>query len=200
MNTSKLKLIIEIYITFMKLGCFSFGGGYAMIPLIEHEVVEVKKWVDKKKLIDIFTISQSLPGAIALNSSTFVGYYLAGIKGAIVALVGNLTLPVVIILTLSILLNIFEDMPILQSAFLGIRPVVIAMILNAGYRIGKTAISDLFGIIVAISAFSMALFLKIAPIPIIIFGAGIGILICHLRAYKTCERFVNFISNEEVNE
>ncbi len=170
-----IKLILEIFTTFLKLGCFSFGGGYAMIPLIEREVVEEKKWIEKEKVIDIFAVAESLPGAIALNSSAFVGYSVAGIPGAIAALLGNLTPSVIIVLTLSILLRQFNDNIYVQKAFLGIRPAIIGLISYAGYKIGKTAIKDLFGWIVMIIAFIGALFMNIPPIPLIIFGAVVGI-------------------------
>lgn len=102
-----LKLLLEVFIVFFKLGCFSFGGGYAAIPLIEKEVVQNKKWLEQEKIIDIFAVSQALPGAIALNSSAFVGYSIAGIPGAIAALLGNLVPSVFIVfLLISLLFNI----------------------------------------------------------------------------------------------
>lgn len=78
---SQLKLLIEIFITFFKIGSFTFGGGYAMIPLIEKEVVENKKWVTPEEVVDVFAVAQSMPGAIAINSSTFIGYKISGKKG-----------------------------------------------------------------------------------------------------------------------
>ncbi len=172
---SKSLLLLEIFTTFFKLGCFSFGGGYAMIPLIEREVVEGKKWIGKEKVIDIFAVAESLPGAIALNSSAFVGYSVAGIPGAIAALLGNLTPSVIIVLSLSVLLKQFNNNIYVQKAFLGIRPAIIGLIAYAGYKIGKTAIKDIFGIIVMIIAFIGALFFNIPPIPLIVFGAVVGI-------------------------
>ena len=112
LKKSKLRLLAEIYFTFLKLGSVSFGGGYAMISLIEREIVNEKKWVEKEKIIDIFAVSESLPGAIALNSSAFVGFSIAGIPGAIAALLGNLTSPVIIVLTLMIIFANIKDYPV----------------------------------------------------------------------------------------
>ena len=131
MSKDKLKLLSQIYISFLKLGSMSFGGGYAMIPLIEREAVEEKKWVEKEKLVDVFAVSESLPGAIALNSSAFVGYTVAGTPGAVAALAGNLTPSVIIVLTLSVLFARYSDNPVVSSAFSGIYPVITGLILYA---------------------------------------------------------------------
>lgn len=174
---SRFKLLGQIYYTFFKLGCFSFGGGYAMIPLIEREVVEEKKWVDKEKIIDIFAVAESMPGAIALNSSGFVGYSISGIPGAIAALLGTLTPPVLIVLTLSVLFFTFSSNPIVQQAFLGVRPAIIGLISYAAYKIGKTAIKDVKCLIIMILAFCGVLFLNLHPVLMIVFGAAAGIIL-----------------------
>jgi len=183
MQQSSLKLLFEIFISFLKLGCVGFGGGYSMIPLIEREVVEEKKWVDKEKIIDIFAVAESLPGATALNSSGFVGYAVAGIPGAIVALVGNMIPSVVIVLTLSVLFVQYSTYPAVKSAFRGIYPVIVGMIGYAANKIGKTAIRDAIGIVLAAISFVAALFLQIEPIPLIIFGAVAGLIINSIKAY-----------------
>jgi len=180
-SMKKTKLFLQLYITFLKVGLMSFGGGYAAISLIEKEVVEVKKWVDKEKIVDIFAVAQSLPGAIALNSSAFIGYSIAGIRGAIAALVGNLTSPVIIVLILSIVYGQIKDYPSVSSAFTGIYPVIIALVLYAGYKIGKTAVKDAAGVIIMLCALYLALFAGVSPIPLIISGAAAGIIITTVK-------------------
>ncbi|HEY8500708.1 MAG TPA: chromate transporter [Clostridia bacterium] len=181
MKKNRLRLLADIYFTFLKLGSVSFGGGYAMLSLIEREVVKEKKWVDKEKIIDIFAVSESLPGAIALNSSAFVGYSIAGIPGAVAALLGNLTSPVIIVLTLMIIFANIKDYPAVQSAFRGIFPTIAGLILYAAYKIGKTAVIDYSTAIIVIASFCAAVFLNVAPIPLIISGAVIGISLMCIR-------------------
>lgn len=179
----RLKFLAKIYITFLKLGSMSFGGGYAMLSLMEREVVEQKKWVEKEKIVDIFAVSESLPGAIALNSSAFVGFSIAGIPGAIAALLGNLTSPVVIVLALTIVFTQFRNLPAVKSAFTGIYPAIVGLVAYAAFKIGKTAIKDFIGIIIMITAFAVATFVhNISPIPIIISGAVAGICITSLKS------------------
>jgi len=148
-----------------------------MIPLIEREVVEEKKWIDREKIIDIFAVAESMPGAIALNSSGFVGYSINGIAGSVAALLGNLTPPVLIVLTLSVLFSTFSSNPIVQRAFLGIRPAIIGLISYAAYKIGKTAIKDFKCLIIMIVAFCAVLFFHIHPVLMILFGAAAGIIL-----------------------
>ncbi len=185
MFNKNLKQLGEIYITFLKLGCVGFGGGYSMIPLIEREVVEKKKWVEKEKIVDIFAVAGSLPGAIALNASTFVGYTIAGISGAVSALLGNMTPSVIIVLALSVLLGKISSYPEIKAAFTGIYPVIIGMICYAGYKIGKTAIKDITGIILVILTFGISLIFKTDPVPLIISGAVSGVVIKSVRSVHT---------------
>lgn len=166
----------EIYASFFKLGCISFGGGYAMIPLIEHETVEVKQWIAHEKILDIFAVAESLPGAIGLNASTLVGYSVAGIPGALSAALGNLTPSVTIVLTLSILFSEISSYPVVQAAFNGLRPTIIALIIFAGYKLGKTAIRDWYCLLIALLAYCGMMFVNMHPILIIILGAAAGII------------------------
>lgn len=188
MKNSKLKLLIEIYISFFKLGCVSFGGGYSAIPLMEREVVEKKGWADKERITDVFAVSNALPGAVALNSSAFVGYSVAGIPGAIVALLGNMTPSVIIVLIMSTLFVKYSTYPAVRAAFRGIYPVILGLITYAAYKIGKTAIRDVIGIIIAVLAFIGALFLHLEPIPLIIGGAVAGIAISYVKVFLSVRK------------
>ncbi len=182
-NKIDFKFLFEIYITFLKLGSVSFGGGYAIISLMENEIVERKKWIEKDKIIDVFSVAQSLPGAIALNASAFVGYSIAGIPGAIAALLGNLTPSVVIMATLSIVFTRFSENKYVKSAFSGIRPVIVGLITYAAYKIGKTAIKDIYCVFIALLAFILAIVFHISVIGIIIGGVVVG-LILYLIKWK----------------
>ena len=174
---TNIKLLLQIYLTFFKLGSVSFGGGFAVISLMEREIVEDKKWVDKEKIIDIFAIAQSLPGAVALNASAFVGFSIAGIPGAIAGLLGSLTPSVIVMLILSSLLAQFNNNTYVQKAFNGIRPIIVGLISYAAFKIGETAIKNIYCIIIAVIAFLLAVVLHISVIYIIIGGIVVGILL-----------------------
>jgi chromate transporter len=180
-NKNKVSIFIELYMLFFKLGCFSFGGGYAAVPLIEREVVEEKKWMEKEQIVDIFAVAQALPGAIALNAAGFIGYTVAGLSGSIISIIGNLTPSVGIVLTLSILFSKVSDNPIVQSAFQGIRPAIIGLIAYAAYKIAKTSLVDVTTVIIMILAFVASTFFNIAPIPLIVFGAVAGIVVKQVK-------------------
>jgi len=182
----KIKLWSNIYFTFLKLGSISFGGGYAIVSLMEREVVEEKKWVDNETIVDIFAVAQSLPGAIALNSSAFVGYAIAGIPGSLIALMGNLTSPVIIILILSLIFSKIRDLPAIEAAFKGIYPAIVSLIAYAGYKIGKTAIKDITGFGMMLAALLISVVFKIPPIPLIIAGAVLGIILTASKTRISC--------------
>lgn len=181
----------EIFITFFKLGCIGFGGGFSMIPLIEREVVEKKKWVEKEEIVDILAVASSLPGATALNASAFVGYSVAGIPGAVLALLGNMAPSVIIVLTLSAMFVKFSTYAVVKAAFKGIYPVITGLIFYAAYKIGKTSIKDKTGMIIGVVTLGCSMFLGIDPIPLIICGGISGVLITSIRCrhmHKSVEK------------
>ena len=122
---------LELFLTFMKIGAFTFGGGYAMIPLIQKEVCENKKWLDEKDISDIVAISESTPGPIAINAATFVGYKTSGFFGACMATVGVVLPSFLIISIISLVLTQFQSIKAVRYAFMGIRAAVLALILKA---------------------------------------------------------------------
>lgn len=175
------KLLVQIFISFFKIGPVTFGGGYAMIPLIEKEVVTNRKWVKTSDITDVFAVAESVPGAIAINSSTFIGYRLAGVRGAIAAMTGVLLPTFFIVVMLSIFFLSVQGHPKIEAAFTGIRPAIVALITYAGYKIGLTAVLDktTFGIVIATVA---VLYIShFHPVVIILSGAFLGILIVQIR-------------------
>lgn len=172
--------LLEIFSVFFKLGSISFGGGYAMVPLIEHEIVEMRHWMDHKKIIDVFAVAGSLPGALGLNAAALVGYNIAGISGALAATIGNLTPSVIIVLSLSILFTKFSTNAFIQSAFGGIRPAVLAIIIFAAYKIGKVVLTDRKSLMIALLAFG-GMLIHIHPFLLIAFGAIAGLWIHAVR-------------------
>ncbi|MDK2810473.1 MAG: chromate transporter [Petroclostridium sp.] len=174
---SSFKLFIEIFSTFFKIGCFTFGGGYAMIPLIEKEVIDKKQWVKAKEIIDIFAVSQSIPGAIAINSATFIGYKIVGRKGAYAATIG-VVLPSFITITLIAAFFVkFQENAVVKAAFMGIRPAVVALILMAVVKVGKTSVKDRIGFSVTVLTVILVIMLNVHAICAIIGGAVLGLII-----------------------
>lgn len=174
-------LIIQIFLTFFKIGPTTFGGGYAMIPMIEREVVAKKKWVKHEDITDIFAIAESIPGAIAINSATFIGYQIAGRKGAIAALLGTLLPTFMIVILLSIGFLYVQGNPRVDAAFQGIRPAIVALITYAGYKIGQTAIYDKTTIVTMILTVCALLMLKIHPVLIILIGMLTGLILVKIK-------------------
>lgn len=173
-----MELLTDIFITFFKIGSFTFGGGYAMIPLIEREVITNKGWIeDEEEIIDVFAVSESIPGAIAINSSTFVGYKIAGRKGAIAAMFG-VVLPSFIIITLiAAFFSKFQDNEVVKATFMGIRSAVVALILMAAINVGKKAIKDKFSAAISATTVILVLVADIHAIFAIIGGVLAGLII-----------------------
>jgi chromate transporter len=175
------KKLFLIFWTFFKIGPVTFGGGFAMIPQTEREVVHKKKWVKIEELTDVFALAQSIPGAIAINSSTFIGYRIGGVKGAIAALLGIFLPTFFIVVVLSIVFLQIQDNPKIEAAFQAIRASIVALIIYAGYTIGKTAIIDKTTLVISVGAMIILLFLQIHPVIIILSGIVLGIVLVNLK-------------------
>lgn len=159
--------------TFFKIGAFTLGGGYAMIPIIEAEVVDKYKWVDKEQFIDLIAVSQSCPGVFAINVSTFIGYKLKGTKGAICTTLGTALPSFLIILAIAMFFSQFEDNKIVAAMFRGIRPAVVALIAAPTFNLAKSAHISLTNCWIPIAAALLIWALKVNPVVIII-AAGVG--------------------------
>lgn len=167
---------IELFKSIFKIGAFTFGGGYAMIPLIEKEVVDNQGWISKEEFMDILVVSQSLPGALAINASIFLGYKISGVAGAILALLGVILPSFLIILVIAAFFMKFRHNHYVNAAFMGITAAVPMLVLVGALSLSKglkketkTYISILIGVI-ALSV------LKISPIVVIIASALYGII------------------------
>ncbi len=184
----KIKLLWTIFFTFLKISPVTFGGGYAMLSLIENEVVKKHNWIEEKELSDIFAISQSIPGAVAINSAIFVGHRVANLKGSLAALTGITFPTLIIVVGVSHAYSYIQDNRIVNAALLGIGASVIALILHAAYTVGRTAIHDRTTLIIGILSLAGLLFFQFNPIWVIVGGFIAGISICKLKVFKK-ERF-----------
>ena len=183
----KLQRCLVLFATFFKIGAFTFGGGYAMIPLIQKEVVESKKWITDEDILDVFAIAESTPGPIAINAATFVGYKVAGVLGSFFATLGVVLPSFVIISVISLVLREFSEIKAVQYAFRGIRAGVLALIFKALISMYKQCPKHLYTYILMGVALILAAFLPINAIYIIL-GCGITGLICSLVADRRSKK------------
>ncbi len=179
-----MKILAELFMTFFKIGLFTFGGGYAMIPLLQAELARKKKWVTDEELMDYYCIGQSTPGIIAVNVATFIGCKKAQIKGAIVATMGIIAPSLVIIISLAHILNLYMDNPYVAHAFAGIRIVVTALIAEAVLGLWKKAITDKWGWGVFIVSLGLLLGLNASPILLVVLAAALGLGLNYVRSRK----------------
>jgi len=138
------KNLAKLYVTFLKIGGFTVGGGYAMIPVIRREAVETHGWVNADEMTNIITLSQSMPGAIGINAAAAVGTKVAGIPGAVVCALGMITLPLVMVFAVALAFEQFSDLDAVRFAFFGIRAAVAAMIFYAMVKLFKPGVKDWF--------------------------------------------------------
>lgn len=188
-------IYIQLLWSFIQIGLFSIGGGYASLPLIEHQVVDVHGWLTASQLTDIVTISQMTPGPIALNAATFVGTRIGGLPGAIVATLGCVLPSCIIVLALAWVYTKYKDLGLLRGILAGLRPAVVALIASAGLTILISALfvndvlphalSDVDGIAVVLFVLSLVILRKWKPDPILVMvGSGVigAIAVFALRA------------------
>ncbi|MBO1514066.1 chromate transporter [Metabacillus bambusae] len=192
------KKVFQLFWSFFKIGPVTFGGGYAMIPLIEKEVVHKKNWVKSEDLTDVFAIAGTIPGAIAVNAATFIGHRIAGIRGAIAATLGTLLPTFIIVLVLCGLLSSFQENPYVESAFFGIRAATVALIVYAGIKIARTSLLDKATFTLALSMVLAMLIFHWHPIFVIFLGALLGILIIKIK--EKLGMIVRFEKNDEEKE
>ncbi|WP_088187504.1 chromate transporter [Desulfosporosinus sp. FKA] len=175
------KFILEIFFSFFKISPLSFGGGFAMIPIMEEEVVHKKKWVNKEQIIDIFAIIQSLPGAIAVNAASLVGYQVAGIVGAIAAFLGVILPTFAIMVIFGAMLITYQHNFYVQAALQGIRPVVVAMIASAAFKMSKVSLIDKTCLAITALSIVTLLYHKSLIFVVIVSGAILGIVLVNIR-------------------
>ncbi len=162
----------QIFYTFFFISCFSFGGGYAMISLIQEQVVNVHAWLSTQQFLNILAIAEATPGPLAINTATFAGFQSAGILGAVVANLGLLAPAFIIIILLAKIVGRYKDHTYFKAAFKGLRPVVVALIIGAALTLAWQGLSSFLAIILTLVAIALNLFTKTHPI-LLIFAFGI---------------------------
>ena len=179
-NAKEKATFLKIFLIFAKIGAFTIGGGYAMIPLIQNEMVR-RGWLEEKEFPDLIALSQTAPGILAVNISIFVGYRLRGTMGSVVATLGSIFPSFLIILVIAMAFSGFQDDPIVQSIFKGIRPVVVALILVPMLQMAKKSNHNPISWAVTAVSLGLVAFLKVSPIYILVIVAVVSYTVAMYR-------------------
>jgi chromate transporter len=170
-------LLFQLFLSFFKIGAFSFGGGYAMIPLISTEVVDVRQWLSMGEFVDVIALSQATPGPIAINSATYVGYKVSGFWGSVAATLGVVTPSLVIMLILGFLFYRYRGLPLVKDIFKGIRPVVVVLVAAAAWSVVPSTLTGVIpGAVAAVSAVLILRFRK-DPVMVLLAAGALGLIL-----------------------
>lgn len=173
-GASIVALLWQIYTSFFRVGLFTIGGGYAMLPMFEREIIKKRGWIDQNRLLDIYAAAQSLPGAIALNSATFIGNIVAGVPGAISALLGVATPSIAIIIVVAEFLSRIIEVPIAMYALKGMSAAVVALIADAAIRLGMRSIRTPITLVLALASLVLVVFVRISSVRVILGAVVLG--------------------------
>ncbi len=179
-----MKELLNLFLIFARIGGFTFGGGYAMLPMIQKEIVENKKWATDEEIMNYYAVGQCTPGVIAVNTATFIGYKLKGIPGSIFATLGVISPSVVIITIIAAFISNFTHISAVQYALGGINVVVAVLVLNAVITLWKKGIKNIFGFILFLLAFVLSVFTDLSPIYTIVVSIVMGILYGKFKSAK----------------
>lgn len=171
-----MKELWKLFIIFCRIGGFTFGGGYAMLPIIQREIVEKNKWATDEEVMDYYAIGQCTPGIIAVNTATFIGFKHRGVPGAIAATLGMIFPSMIIITAIATYFRHFQDYLIVRHAFGGIRIAVTALILNTVIKMWNRSVKDWLGIFLFGASFLAVAFVRISPIMVVVISSTLGIL------------------------
>ncbi|WP_010262257.1 chromate transporter [Treponema primitia] len=172
-----MKEYFDLLVTFLKLGVLTFGGGYAMIPVVERELIKKKGWTTMDEVMNYYTIAQVTPGIIAVNLSTFIGYKQKGPLGGVLATIGFVLPGVVFISSIAICLSNFADLPVVQHAFTGIRVAVGALILDTVIKMVKGVFKNWKSLVIYIIAFVLSFVWSVSPVLLVIAAGLLGLLV-----------------------
>ncbi|MDY4167179.1 MULTISPECIES: chromate transporter [Eubacteriales] len=170
-----MKILGDLFLTFMQVGGLTFGGGYAMLPILQREVVEKRNWATDEELTDYFAVGQCTPGIIAVNTATFVGQKQAGVLGGIVATLGIVAPSLVIISILAGFINTFAELAVIKNAFAGIRVCVCVLIFNAVCKLWKSSVKNKLALAIFAVVTLGSLFFDLSPVFFVVVAAVLGI-------------------------
>lgn len=176
----QVRQIAQLFRSFAKIGALTFGGGYAMLPMLQRELVEHRGWTTEEELADYYAIGQCTPGVIAVNVATFVGQNRCGVPGGVAATLGVVFPSVVIITVIAALLRNFAELPLVKNAFAGIRVCVCVLILNAVVKLWKKAVVDVPTLVIFLAVLALAVFTSLSPVIFVLCAGLAGVLVKNL--------------------
>jgi chromate transporter len=179
-----MKELLSLFWIFAKIGSMTFGGGYAMLPFLQRELIEKRNWVTEEEVADYFAIGQCTPGIIAVNTATFVGYKRKGVPGAILATLGIVFPSIVIITIIAAFISNFSDLPVVKNAFAGVRACVCVLVLNAIIKLWKSSIRNKISFILYAIIFLAAVLTNISTVILVIIAGIAGLVIGTIRKEK----------------
>ncbi|HON42541.1 MAG TPA: chromate transporter [Bacillota bacterium] len=168
--------VAALFWTFFRIGAFTIGGGYVMVPLIQRDIVERRGWIDRDSFVDVLAIAQTAPGPLAVNTAVYVGYMLRGIWGAMASLAGCILPSIIIILVVAALFDQISSSSYVQAAFAGIRPAVVVLIVSAAIKIGRPVVRSRVELALAAMAMVLVAFVRISPALVVTAAAIYGLL------------------------
>ena len=172
-----MNIYLDLFLTFAKVGVCTFGGGYAMLPILQREVVEKKGWATEEELTDYFAIGQCTPGVIAVNTATFIGQKLKGVSAGILATLGVVFPSLVIIMILAAFIQNFAHLPVVIHAFAGVRACICALILSSVIKLGKSALKDLSAVVIYVVILALAITGNFVTFPATVWGGLLNFLL-----------------------
>ncbi|MBR2067722.1 MAG: chromate transporter [Solobacterium sp.] len=179
-----MQIYIDLFVSWFKMGLFTFGGGYAMLPMIQKEVIEKHKWASEREIMDYYAVGQCTPGVIAVNTATFVGYKIIGILGGIVATLGVVSPSLLIISILTSLIANFSDLEIVQHALHGIQVAVCVLMFVAIEKLIKNGIQNMASFLLFVGAFILSYFTSVSTIWIVILAGICGYVIYQVKSRR----------------
>jgi chromate transporter len=192
-----MKELLDLYFTFFKIGSCTFGGGYAMLPIIQREIVEKRRWATEEEIADYYAIGQCTPGIIAINTATFIGFKRKSIAGGIIATLGFVTPAIIIISVIAALLSSFADIPVVKNAFAGIRVCVCVLIFNAILNLWKNSVPDLPSFIIFLAVLLLSIIFSASPALMVIAAGIAGVIINVVRNRHAADSIISDKSKQD---
>lgn len=172
-----MKELWNLFVTFARIGGLTFGGGYAMLPILQREVVERRKWATEEEVMDYYAIGQCTPGVIAVNTATFIGQRLRGVVGGVVATLGVVFPSLIIITLIAAFIQNFSDMAVVKNAFAGVRVCVCVLVFNAVVKLWKKSVTDKRSLMIFLLVFLLSVLTSISPLIFVLLSGAAGVLL-----------------------
>ncbi len=181
MKSERSRRVLDIFVNFFRFGCFTFGGGWSIVAQIQKEYVEKKRWITDEELLDFTSVGRSIPGLMVGNASVLFGYQAAGIPGALVALLGVVLPPFLIMIAVTFIYGMVKDNVYVARAMMGVRAAVVPIIVSALVKLFKAGMKDAFCYIIALAALALCLFTPISNVLIVLLGAAAGLIYMEVK-------------------